>query len=373
MPCESHARLSVIALMIALPSVAFADRIDLGDDRWINVGALIQPQFVLAQRGAPDGGVSSDMFLRRGRILLAGQFDSAISFVFDTDEPNWGKGGDYSSTFLIQDALASYTVAPGLTISAGFMLVPFLRNNIESANALNTVDFRTAVIRFPTAHAFRDAGAELRGLLVGDRIYYRVGVFNGIAGRAATMTTEAVNATDAPRLTGMIRYNIKGKDDAYALPGIYFGTEPVISVGVGADLQNNAIGTVSTPSPRYLAYAADAFVDIPFDANNELVAEGAAIRYDHYPAGMVPDTAFAFYAQAGYRIFAIEPVASVEYFNGRLPGSKITNYRFGIDYWVRKHTYNVKAELTIPRQEQVAGAAIVENNLTGILQAQLAF
>jgi hypothetical protein len=360
-------------MSLTTSGVAVAEKIDLGDDKFITIGALIQPQFLAAEHGAPDGGVSSDMFLRRGRILLAGQFDSAISFVFDTDEPNWGKGGDYSSTFLIQDALASYTVAPGLTISAGFMLLPFLRNNVEGAGALNTVDFRTAVIRFPTGHAFRDAGAELRGLLAGDRIYYRFGVFNGIAGKAATMVTEAVNGSDAPRLTGMLRYNIMGKDDAYTVPGIYFAEDPVISVGVGGDLQNNAIGTVSTPNSRYLAYAADAFIDVPFDRNNELVAEGAVIRYDHYPAGMVPDTAFAFYAQVGYRIFVIEPVASVEYFNGRLPGSQVTNYRFGLDYWVRKHTYNVKAEVTIPRQQQVPGAATVENNVTGILQAQLAF
>lgn len=369
------ATLLFAVLSISLLHQAHAEKIKLGDDKFLNISLLIQPQFAAAQRAAPNGDVGTDLFLRRGRLILSGQYDPRISFVFITDQPNWGKNGDFSSTFIIQDALASFKVAPELTISAGFLLLPFLRNNIESAGSLNTVDFRTPVIRFlPTGRAFRDAGIELHGLVADDRIYYRVGMFNGTAGKAATMTTPAVNPRDAPRFTGMVRYNIMGKDDAYAVPGIYFATEPVISVGIGADLQSRAIGTTATPgSTRYLGLALDAFAEYPLDADNELVAEGAVIRYDQYAAGAVPDNAIAFYIQAGYRFDQLEPVASVEYFNGDLPGSGVTTYRVGLNYWLAKHTYNLKGELAIPRLEQVSGGPAVQNNVTGTLQAQLVF
>lgn len=366
--------LTLGVLTILISTRAHAEKIQLGDDKFLNVSLLIQPQFVAAEGAAPNGDVGTDLFLRRGRLILSGQYDPRISFVFITDQPNWGRNGDFSSAFIIQDALASFKVAPELTISAGFLLLPFLRNNIVSAGALNTVDFRIPVIRFPAGRAFRDAGVEVHGLLADERIYYRAGIFNGVAGRPATMTTPELNARDAPRFTGMVRYNIMGKDDAYAFPGIYFATSPVINVGIGADLQSHAIAPGPTPgSTRYLGLALDAFVEYPFDADNELIAEGAIIRYDQYAAAAGPDNAIAFYVQAGYRFGMVEPVASVEYFNGDLPGSGATTYRVGLNYWLAKHTYNVKAELAIPRNEQVAGAPAVQNNLAGTVQAQLVF
>jgi hypothetical protein len=366
--------LTIAVLSISISTRAHAEKIQLGEDKFLNISLLIQPQFAAAQRAAPNGDVGTDLFLRRGRLILSGQYDPRISFVFITDQPNWGRNGDFSSTFIIQDALASFKVAPELTISAGFLLLPFLRNNLESAGSLNTVDFRTPVIRFPTARAFRDAGVEARGLVADERIHYRVGIFNGIAGKAATMTTPEINPRDAPRFTGMVRYNLMGKDEGYAVPGIYFATSPVISVGFGADLQSHAIGPGPTPgSTRYLGLALDAFVDYPLDADHELVAEAAIIRYDQYAAVAGPDNAIAIYVQAGYRFGLLEPVASVEYFNGDLPGSGATTYRVGLNYWLAKHTYNVKAELALPRLEQVAGGPAVQNNLTGTLQAQLVF
>lgn len=366
--------LLTVSIVLFVASAARAEKIKFSDDKFLNIGLLIQPQFATTQRGTPDGGFSTDLFLRRGRLILSGQIDPRLSFVFITDQANWGKNGDFSSAFIIQDALASYKVAPELVISAGFMLTPFLRNNIESAGALNTVDFRSPVIKFPTGRAFRDPGVELKGLIADDKIYYRVGIFNGIAGKAGTATTSAVNTNDAPRFTGMVRYNVMGKDDAYAVPGITFGTAPVISVGVGFDVQSHALGSAATPgSTRYLAYAVDGFVDYPIDADNEVVAEGALIRYDQYGAGAVPDKAVALYLQAGYRYEQIEPVVAVEYFNGDLPGADVTTFRIGVNYWLAKHTYNLKAEIAIPRLEQVDGAPAVQNNVTGTLQAQLVF
>jgi len=43
----------------------------------------------------------------------------------------------------------------------------------------------------------------------------------------------------------------------------------------------NALGS-GADNQRYLAYNVDGFLDYPLDADNEILAQGAIIRYDHY-------------------------------------------------------------------------------------------
>lgn len=370
--------ISLLVLCAVAPSSAHAEKIKIDDDTFLNVVLLIQPQLVATQEGAPNDNHSTDFFLRRGRIVLSGQIDPKLSFVFITDQANWGRNGDYSAAFIIQDALGSYKFGPWLTLDAGFMLLPFIRNDFQSAGALNTIDYRTPVIRFPTARAFRDMGVMARGLLANNKISYRAGIFNGIAGRAETMTLPEVNRGDAPRVTANVRYNIMGKEEGYAWPGIYFAKEPIVNVGVGLDWQHRGIGgrlgDVDT-AQRYLAYAVDAFVDYPLDVDNEIVAQAAIIKYDHYadPSPSPTDSAFAWYLEGGYRYRQVEPVIAIEYFNGTAAGTKLTTFRIGVNAWISKHAYNVKFELAIPRLEQIEGAPEVQNDLVGTVQLQTQF
>lgn len=367
------------ALALLAPAAAHAEKFTIDEDTFLNIGLLFQPQITVAENGTPSGDVSTDAFIRRARLILTGQVDPRIAFVFITDQANWGRNGDYSAQFIVQDAVAIYKVAPEFAIDAGFMLLPFIRNSITSASSLNTIDYRIPVIRFlPSGRAFRDMGVGAHGLLANDKIYYRVGVFNGVAGRAAAGMTPEVNRKDRPRVTGTVRYNIFGKDDAYAFPGIYFAKEPVVSVGLAADYQEDALGT-GTDGRRYLAYAADAFADYPLDPDNEIVASASVIRYDGYPGVSARDSALAWYFEGGYRWKQIEPTFSVEYFNSTGPlaagssSSRLITYRAGFNYWISKHAYNVKAELAIPQPQQVDGEPDVPNDLVGTLQVQTVF
>jgi hypothetical protein len=361
--------LVLVCTAASVAGPARAEKFTIDDDTWYTLGILVQPQLTLTEEGSPDGGVASDFFLRRGRLVATGQLDPHIGFIFITDQANYGKNGDYGTQFFIQDAIASYKVGPFLTVSAGFMLLPFMRNDFQSAGALNTIDFRAGVIKFlPTGKAFRDMGVEVRGLLVQDRVYYRAGVFSGIQGKPATMTTPEVNEADAPRLTGNVRYNILGKEEAYAFSGIYFAKEPIVNVGFGVDYQHGALA-----DERYLAMNVDAFADYPINEDMEVVAQGAIIKYDGYPVGTGRDEGFAFYGEAGFRYQVIEPVVAFEYFNGHRPGTKVMTTRLGVNYWISKHAYNLKAELAIPDNEDVDGAAPSPDPLVGTLQAQVVF
>jgi hypothetical protein len=364
-------------LAVLAPGAARAEKFVIDEDTFLNIGVLAQPQVVFNENATPKGGWNSDFLLRRGRIVLSGQVDSHIGFVLITDMPNWGKGGVYDQQFLIQDGLASYKFGPELTIDAGFMLLPFVRNNYVSAGALNTVDFHTLVIKFPISKAFRDMGIEARGLLLDDKIYYRAGIFNGISSKPAVddpaMPVPAINDTDAPRVTGNVRFNIAGKEDAYAFPGIYFTKEPIINVGVGVDWQNQAYG----PDTKHLGLNADLFVDYPLGPDQELVASAAFLHYQDAligaVAGVAHETANGFYVEAGFRFDMIEPVVSLESYDGDTT-LRQSQVKAGLNWWVTQHRYNVKAELTLPfNEDPAAPAAPAANNKVVTLQTQMVF
>jgi hypothetical protein len=361
---------AVCVLGAATP--AYAEKITIDEDTFFTIGTLLQPQFQIIEDGSPDEGVGTDFFLRRARLVLTGWFDQHIGFVFVTDQANFGKNGDFSTQFIVQDAVASYKFGPELTISAGFMLLPFTRNDFQSAGALNAIDFRAGVIKFlPTGRAFRDMGVEVRGLIAQEKIYYRAGVFSGLAGKAATETTPEVNAKDVPRLTGHLRYNLLGKEDAYAFSGIYFATDPIVSVGVGVDWQMDALD--SPDADRYLAMAVDVYADYPVNPDLEVVAQAAVIRYDGYPVGTGRDVGTAFFAEGGVRIQKVEPTASIEYFDGDIEGSRVITARGGLNYFIAKHNYNIKAEVAVPFVEENAAGVEPPSPIVGTVQAQLSF
>src|SRR3954466_2319760 len=74
----------------------------------INVGVLAQPWFQMTMPaagagsgtpvtiGAPDGkSPSFDFFLRRVRLMAWGSVNHNLSFFVETDQPNFGKAGDF--------------------------------------------------------------------------------------------------------------------------------------------------------------------------------------------------------------------------------------------------------------------------------------
>ena len=90
------------------------------------------------------------------------------------------------------------------------------------------------------------------------------------------------------------------------------------------------------------------------------------------------------YGHIAYRIGFIAPVFAVEWFNSdntRIsetnPGNLVT-YRFGLNWYIEKHVYNVKAEFAIQDKQGagttgVDGKPISGNQWVLTIQAQVAF
>jgi hypothetical protein len=379
-----------VVVLLALFSVTLIGRVagavpvveDKDKGIVVNVGALLQPTFQMtapagsgvsapcgteaadrhdcsAGIGNPHGGPNYDLFLRRARIMVWGTATKNLAFFIETDEPNLGKGGDYTPRTFVQDAFLSYTIDPAFKIDAGLMLAPLSHQTLEGATSLNQLDYHTAVIQFPAGRVFRDTGIQFRGLLLKDHLHYRVAVLEGVRNGAlpavpAGETRPALNPGGVPRLTGQIRANILGSEPDFFFKGIYFSEKPIVTVGVGGDWQAKSAIKASGSRRDYGSISGDVFVEYPFSADDELLIQA---NYFYYAPGTVPGTtvipqgASTGYAQVGFRHAFIEPLVFGEVVKGFKNSISSVAPHLGVNFWIMKHNFNIKTDVGYRRTE----------------------
>ena len=411
--------LGVLCLMAA--GTANAAKISFSEKGFIDVGGLVQAQYRIEQDAAGSGkDPSNDFLLRRARIIISGQFNDNIGFLVDTDvsysgtnpgsitnTPAAGAGGAaptatgvYNGIYLL-DALATYKFGKELLLDAGLMLLPSLNHNgLTSGAKYASVNNFTQYFSPNSQRGTRDVGISIRGLLLDDRLYYRLGVFNGVQSRAtipavvgppAVAAQPGINPGDAPRFAGQFRFNIAGKEDGYAFCQVCFAKSPIISIGVGADYQANAIRTVAPTGPgtstpngmgSYTNGFVDVFADIPFSEETELSLDVAANKIWAGSGSAVSGTAIQGLVSLRFGIFG--PYFQMEWFNsdaayvgrGNTAGD-VTTYRGGISLYVYQHVYKVSAEIAFQNKEKagetVDGTLVPANHWVGTLQFQAGF
>jgi hypothetical protein len=366
---------SLVVLLAALaafvtPTPAHAVKVPLGEGpATLNIGVLVQPWTQLSKGGAPSGGVGTDFFLRRTRLLVFGNVTERLSFFVDTDQPNLGRDGNWNPAFFIQDAFISVKLTEGpLFIDAGMMLAPFVHHSLQGAVALNTLDYHASLIRFPAneGRIWRDAGVQVRGFA--GPLHFRLGVFNGIEGTAANDTTTPptaeLNPEDIPRVATHVRYNLLGTEEGFFFNGIHFADQPKLSVGVGVDYQPRSVLAAGRERDD-LNVGVDLFFDYPVTADQELVFQTTAFRY--WQGRENTNSGFGLFGELGYRIGIIEPVFSAEYFNADVANTDFLSLRPGLNLWMSKHTFNLKAEVGITRQQVPATATAEATTTTGVI------
>jgi hypothetical protein len=435
--------LGVLCLLAA--GTANAAKISFSEKGFIDVGALVQAQYRIEQDAAATGSdPSNDFLLRRARILLSGQFDEHINFILSTEisygaigpagsnaVPGGtnsgaagstyvgGTGAGFNNAIYLNDALASYKVDKQLIIDAGLMLVPYSHNAETGSGNFFTVNIFPSFFAPNSQRNTRDVGVLIRGLLLDDRLYYRLGVFNGVQTVGTPTGTANINAGDAPLFAGMLRFNFAGKEEGYAWCQMCFASSPIISVGVAANYQANAYRATVQRSPtttgivkgKWLVVNGDIFFDFPFSKDVELSVDAL---FTKVWAGdeTTPTTGNPFNSPAnGYGVFAalalrfgvIAPFGQIEWFQsdaaylgrtvtGTPPVTTVNStgdvktYRFGLNWYLLKNTYKISAEMSF-QARQKAGATdasvggtppfttpvITDNHWLGTLQASVVF
>jgi hypothetical protein len=361
----------------------------------------------MVQDGSPDKtGPSYDFLFARSRILISGQYDEHIGFIINTDVTYGAAtiggptgGVAWNNNIYLLDAVGSYKVSKELIFDTGLLVLPFSHNELTSGAKYGAITRFSTRANAPFApnetRGLRDVGVQLRGLLLDDRLYYRLGVYNGVQGVANTAVPPApsngVNGGDAPAFAGMLRFNIAGKEDGYAFCQVCFASSPLVSIGVSGVYQNNAIRPVVPIGPSatqnigmhaWTTVGGDIFADIPFSADLELSADVLFQKYFMGDGAIQSGNDLYGLIHMRFGMFGI--YGQFEWFDseakyvgrGNAVGD-LKNYRFGLNYFVLQHIYKITAEFSIQDKEQagntVDAAVIPANQWQFVMQFQATF
>jgi hypothetical protein len=305
--------------------------IQVNDDVNFKLGVLGQFQGDWLEDPGTD--TTQNLFVRRLRLLFGGQVAKNVTFFVETDAPNLGKtlpgGKNISPGVMLQDAYAEFKAHDALAIDAGLMFVPFSRNSLQSAATLLPIDYGafTFAPSAPTQSTVgRDTGFQARGYVLGDRLEYRIGAFQG---------ARDARSHDGFRYVGRVQYELLDSEGTgFFYTGTYLGRKKVAAVAAAFDAQSD-----------YHAYDADAFLDYPAGPG----AVTAQVSYNRFNGGTtfltLPRQNVAF-VEAGYLIRALKLTPVVQYTKRAMVDTSVGNeahWSLGANYWWAGHNANVKA------------------------------
>lgn len=337
-----------------VPAVQSPFRLETPGGSSIKLGLLLQPQYQALGSTALDG-TSSNLFIRRTRILVGGTLFGVIEYFVDTDFPNLFLANNVAGAMgapdtsvkstpgmNIQDAFVTVkAMGDHLKIDAGYMLPPMSHNAVQGATTLygwDYMDFTFQHSAGANVNAFnssanpvgRDVGVELRGLVLDGHLEYRAGLFQGL--RDGQTATE-VGARNFFRVTGRLQVNLLDAEPGFFYAGTYLGAKKILSFGGSYDFQDS-----------YRYFAVDGFLDLPLGPG--LVT--AQVNLDHWNGSTFIPTLLretALMGEAGYLIAAAElsPIVRVEQLWGSGALADQTRVGGGLAYWPYGHNSNLKA------------------------------
>ena len=303
----------------------------------LKIGLLAQPQLETLET-ADQQATSTNLFIRRFRLLFGGAVSERWSFFVETDSPNIGKGNTgagatsgvkEAGNIYLQDAFVTYTQNDAFKIDAGMFLLPHSRNGGQSAATLLPVDYGpyTFLDSGPCAERVgRDYGVQLRGYPSKQRVEYRLAIAQGIRG------TEARNPL---RVSGRVVYYPFGAETGFFYAGTFQGTKKQAGIGGGFDAQKD-----------FRIYSADGFLELPTVRNTQgFTVQVNWMRYDGGAmiAALPRQNTWLF--EAGYHLFDHRLTPFVQY-QARDSSDAATpdqsHLQVGAAWWMKGHQRNLK-------------------------------
>src|SRR5438067_12641138 len=182
---------AVLATSLLLAPAAFATKVPIPiEGATLNVSVQVQTEAMITESGAPNGtDLGYDIFVRRTRILVNGDISQNFSYLFQIDNANLRKFGNFTGRAIVQDAWVGWaptgiTGGNVLNIDAGLLLIPIAHHLLESTTNFITADVHgTDEFRFPVNpfQGLRETGVQLRGWWLDKKIGFRGGVYEGVA------------------------------------------------------------------------------------------------------------------------------------------------------------------------------------------------
>jgi hypothetical protein len=245
-------------------------------------------------------GYSQNFFLRRVRLLVAGNLAKNVSFFFQTDNARLGNNTppkDLAVGFLVQDAFGEWKVMGNdmFILDIGKMLVPFTRNALQSTSSHLALDAGTWTFlqdagagNGEQGDAGRDLGFQFKSYLAADHFEVRAGVFDGFR---APATAKGASSRNPPRFVGRMVYNFFDTEKGYVPVGTNLGKKKILAIGGGYDTQGGftSPATATVPAGKgFEAYGGDLMVDWPLGPTDAVKGQDAITAhadYIHYDGG----------------------------------------------------------------------------------------
>lgn len=306
----------------------------------LKVGFLAQPQMERLET-TDQRGTSTNLFLRRFRLLFGGNVSKRWSFFFETDSPNLGKanpnpgatsGAKDQGEIFLQDAYLTFSQSDALKVDAGMLMLPHSRHGTQSAATLLAVDY--APFSFldsgPSGERFgRDYGVQLRGYPARQHVEYRLAVSQGVRG---------VEARNALRVSGRVTYYPFGAETGFFYGGTFQGTRKQAGFGAGFDAQEDS-----------RIYSADVFLETPL-ANKTQGATFQAnwMRYDGGGFLAALPEQHAVLVEAAYHLRNHRLSPYVQYNVRRFSDTATPDQdhlQLGLAFWMAGHQRSLKASL----------------------------
>ena len=322
-------------------------KLELPNGTSIRFGILWQGQYE-ARGNSSNGDRTQNLFLRRFALCIGGTVLHDFEYFFDSDFADLFKAptGDQSLKngpgIQTKDAYVTYrALGDQLKIDGGLLLPPGTHNFLQGGGSIYGWDFFLNTFRYANAFGStvnpygRDVGAELRGLLWGGALEYRLGFFQGKRNPPVT----GAASKNPFRFAGRVQLNFLDPEPNFFYSGTYLGTKKIFSVAASADFQPGGSGD-------YRALGADAFLDLPVGPGEVTVQTDLLFRNGGSRVQIPSQTAFM--AEAGYRFDAIKlsPIARFERRWGSAAAGRETDAGGGLAFWAYGHTSNLKAFYT---------------------------
>jgi len=373
---------ALLAASLLLAPAAFATKIPIPiEGATLNVSVQVQTQALINENGAPNGSDPSyDIYVRRTRLLVNGDISQNFSYLFQVDNANFGKYGNFSGRAIVQDAWIGWaptgiTGANVLYIDAGLLLIPISHHLLESTTNFITADVHTDEFRFPSSpfQGLRETGVQVRGWWFDKKVGFRGGVYEGyapIATPAVPANTCSTNGQGCitpsrnPQFAGFVNLDIIGSEEGGWLYGAYkWGKAPIVSVGGSAVYQSKALKNAFGNLSDQKLFSADVYVNFPQSEDAELVLE--ATGYLNKNGSGSANTGIGFFADVGYRFTFVAPYVSYSYFNSddcsdltlspaqtttcnnTIHGADSRNFKAGLNFFFNKNLNHLNLEFQV--------------------------
>lgn len=374
--------------------------IELAPDKSLTIGLLVQPQLRLEQEDAlavppslsasgTAGSLTFDPFVRRTRLLLSGQYTDLIKFFVETDQPNWGRRGDWTPAFFLQDVWVEFNIHRSLQLDVGLLLLPTCHHGAQGAGTLLLVDYHGDLIKLPmtTAKAWRDVGVMARGEFFDGHLEYRAALTNGVQAKLGWDARNPdpagpLNPGDAPLLSGRLVGNVFESEAGSGVGGFFYdglylkqdgdrliSPKRVLSFGASGLAQPDAVyGGYNGRRSTFLMVAGDLFADYPIGDGSQAINAQLDLLFYDFGRGHL-DTGRGVLAEVGYRFDRVEPVVGFDWYDAvNADDHDLIGLRGGINWWLYGHDANLKFEFGGQR----VGDSHAPIRVTALLQAQLA-